>query len=263
MSRWPFVIAQIEDQGADMRSRTGTAGGLPRSSSQLYRRLRMPARRALLYLATCACVVGCGASRSSGSHSTNDAKASTTSASAPRLAGPMPPPVGIRGRVLTNNELKAFTGSPTGVDTGVQNYLDDSESGVSSKQMNADSVRLKRLGFIRGVVEDLSMGATDGVSMVEQFHSASAAKTELAAEIAEDKTESPSAGSYAAFAVPGIPGAHGISFLSGRQGGINVAFFKGPYVYLIGQELGPSESVHSGIAKLDAAAQHLYHRASP
>jgi hypothetical protein len=175
----------------------------------------------------------------------------------------MPPPAGILGRVLTTNELRAFTGSPPAIDTSVQDYLDDSESGVSSKQMNADAVRLKRLGFIRGVVEDLSMGATDGVSMVEQFHSASAARTELAAEIAEDKTESPSAASYAAFAVPGIPEAHGISFLSGGQGGINVAFFKGPYVYLVGQELAPSESVHSGIAKLDAAAQHLYHRLSP
>jgi hypothetical protein len=85
--------------------------------------------------------------------------------------------------------------------------------------MNADSVRLKRLGFIRGVVEDLSMGGTEGVSTVEQFHSAGAARTELAAEIAEDKSESPSAGSYAAFAIPGIPGAHGVSLLSGGREG--------------------------------------------
>jgi hypothetical protein len=222
----------------------------------------MRARRALLWLATCACVVGCGASRSSSSHSTDGAKARTTSASASRLAGPTAPSAGIVGRVLTNNELKAFTGSPNGIDTGVQSYLADSESGVSSNQMKADSVRLKRLGFIRGVVEDLSMGGTEGVSMVEQFHSAGAARTELAAEIAEDKAESPSAGSYAAFAIPGIPGAHGISFLSGEQGGINVAFAKGPYVYLIGKELAPSESVHAGIANLVAAAQHLCHRVS-
>ena len=106
------------------------------------------------------------------------------------------------------------------------------------------------------------MGATEGVSWVEQFPSAQAARAELAAELAYDKAQGPSAAYYAAFAVPGIPGAHGFSYLSGGQGGISVAFVKGPYYYLVGQELAPSESAHNGMASLVAAAQHLYHRLS-
>jgi hypothetical protein len=35
---------------------------------------------------------------------------------------------------------------------------------------------------------------------------------------------------------------------------------KGPYYYLVGQELAPSESINAAIASVTAAAQHLYHR---
>jgi hypothetical protein len=37
---------------------------------------------------------------------------------------------------------------------------------------------------------------------------------------------------------------------------------KGPYYYLVGQELAPSQSVNAAIAGVSAAAQHLYHRVS-
>jgi hypothetical protein len=218
----------------------------------------MRPRVVVLCVAICAAVTGCGAGHTSVSHSIS-ASTTTTAASTPAM--PTVPPAGILGRVLITNELKGFTGSPSGIDTGIRSYLAEEESGVSSTQMNADYARLKRLGFMRGVVENLAMGATPGVSWVEEFPSPQAAGAELAAEIAEDK-KGPSAADYAAFAVPGIPGARGISFLSGGQGGINIAFVKGPYYYLVGQELGPSESAHAGIANLIAAAQHLYRRVS-
>ncbi len=209
--------------------------------------------RALFCLALCAWLAGCGASHSSTSHSTDT---TTAAASTP----PNAPRAGILGRVLTNNELKGFTGSPTRPDTGIQSWVKD--VGYPPAQLSVLDRKLKRLGFIRGVDENLSMAGTEGVSWVEQFPSPGAARSELAAELAYDKTQGPSAASYATFAVPGIPEAHGFSFLSGGQGGINIAFVKGPYYYLVGQELAPSESPHAGIANLVAASQHLYHRVS-
>jgi hypothetical protein len=114
-----------------------------------------------------------------------------------------------RARVLTNNELKGFTGSPEGIDTSAGTWL----AGEQDPDLNADQARLTRLGFIRGVREDLSAGATPGLSVVEQFHSTKAASAELAAEIAEDKVEA--GGQYKAFAVPGIPGARGYTLIQG------------------------------------------------
>jgi hypothetical protein len=125
---------------------------------------------------------------------------------------------------------------------------------------NADNARLTRLGFIRGARENLSAGPTSGLSGVEQFASAKAASAEFVAEISEDKMGA--GGPYKAFAVPGIPSARGFTLIQGGQGGINIAFVKGPYYYLVGQELAPSESTKSAIAGMTAAAQHLYHRVS-
>jgi hypothetical protein len=120
---------------------------------------------------------------------------------------------------------------------------------------------LRRLGFIRGVRENLSEGGAAGLSSVAQFRSNNAARAELAGEIAEDK--SGSGGPYKAFAVPRIPDADGFSLIAGGSGGINIAFVKGPYFYLVGQEVGPSTgSTSSDIANLIAAAEHLYQRVS-
>jgi hypothetical protein len=210
----------------------------------------MRPRVAILSVALCAWLTGCGASHTSASHSTS---ASTTTAA---TAAPASPPAGILGRVVTNNELRGFTGSPGGIDTTARSLL-ASEQGPD---INANYARLTRLGFIRGVRENLSAGATSGLSEVEQFHSAKAASAELAAEIAEDKTGF--GGPFKAFAVARIPGARGFTLIEGGQGGINIAFVNGPYYYLVGQELAPSESINAAIASVTAAAQDLYHRVS-
>ena len=125
-------------------------------------------------------------------------------------------------------------------------------------QLDAEFARLTRLGFIRGAREDLTMGNTPGLSLVEQFHSDKAAAAELTAQTAESKTSAPQ---FKPFAVPGIPGARGFALLQQGQGGINIAFAKGPYYYLVGQELASGESnTKASIASLIAAAQHLYQR---
>jgi hypothetical protein len=205
-------------------------------------------RAGILSVALCACLTGCGANRTSAS--------SSTSASITSAVTAAPVSAGILARVLTNNELKGFTGSPEGIDTSAGTLL----AGEQDPDLNADHARLTRLGFIRGVRENLSSGATPGLSEVEQFHSAKAASAELAAEIAEDKVGA--GGAYKAFAVSGIPGARGYTLIQGSQGGINIAFVKGPYYYLVGQELAPSESINAAIASMTAPAQHLYHRVS-
>jgi hypothetical protein len=192
---------------------------------------------------------GCGGS--SHKAATSNATATSTTASAPAA-----PPAGILGRVFTNNELKGFTGSPGGMYTSARSLL----GGYQDPYLNTDYARLTRLGFIRGVRENLSQGATSGLSEVEQFRSAKAASAERAAEIAEDK--SGRGGPYKAFIVPGIPGARGFTLIQGGQGGVNIAFVKGSYYYLVGQELAPSESINAAIASLTAAAQHLYRRVS-
>jgi hypothetical protein len=152
--------------------------------------------------------------------------------------------------------VEGIHGIPGGIDTTARSLL-ASEQGPD---INANYARLTRLGFIRGVRENLSAGATSGLSEVEQFHSAKAASAELAAEIAEDKTGF--GGPFKAFAVARIPGARGFTLIEGGQGGINIAFVNGPYYYLVGQELAPSESINAAIASVTAAAQDLYHRVS-
>lgn len=101
------------------------------------------------------------------------------------------------------------------------------------------------------------MGNAPGLSLVEQFHSDRAATGELAAETAESKASA----QFKPFAVPAIPGARGLALIQEGQGGINIAFAKGPYYHLVGQELASGESTtKASIASLIAAAQRLYQR---
>jgi hypothetical protein len=209
---------------------------------------------ALCCLAVCAWLAGCGASHRTTSSSTSS---TTTTTTIPAASTPTPPRADILGRVLINNELTGFRGSPQQIATNARSWL----GGEQDPDLYVDQSRLTRLGFIRGVRENLSDGEAAGLSEVAQFRSDQAARAELAGEITEDK--SGSGGPYKPFAVPRIPDADGFSLIAGGSGGINIAFVKGPYFYLVGQELGPGTgSISSGIANLTAAAEHLYHRVS-
>lgn len=214
----------------------------------------MRAPPASLCLVACAWLAGCGASHSTGSPHTSNTTTSTTISAA---STPPAPRDGILGRVLTNQELKGFTGSPDRIARNAKSWL----GGEQDPDLDTDQPRLTRLGFIRGVREDLTEGGASGLSEVAQFPSDQAARAELAGEIAEDKAGS--GGPYKAFAVPGIPDAHGFGLIAGGSGGVNIAFVKGPYFYLVGQEVGPGTgAVSSNTANLIAAAEHLYRRVS-
>jgi len=55
-----------------------------------------------------------------------------------------------------------------------------------------------------------------------------------------------------------FPGSHAVGFSRGglNGGGINIVFSDGAYYYFVGQEGGSAAAV----AKLTAAARHVYHR---
>ncbi|MBV8218808.1 MAG: hypothetical protein JO325_10115 [Solirubrobacterales bacterium] len=198
---------------------------------------------------TGALLAGCGSS----SHKT------ATTQRAPAPAKPAP---GFVGRVLTNNELPGFTGSPTTPESSVVTWV--IESGFPADQQASEEKRLTRLGFVQGLSEDLMDGSTPGLSVVEQFRTPLQARAENAYGAAQFPKENAGQGKYTTFAVPGIPGALGYGVIaSGGHGGINIGFAKGPYAYAVGEELGAQGSPTASIADLIAAAQHLYRRVSP
>jgi hypothetical protein len=169
-------------------------------------------------------------------------KASTTTAS--------PSAGGMRSRLLTSNELAGFHV----VDTLVRTTPD---SWIAVEQLPADAAAsekamLKRDGFRGGVHEDLTSGSRDGASIVVQLRSPQAAADAVRFYLERSKTFGP----YATFKVTGIPNAVGYSIGGVDQGGMNIVFTDGPYYHLVGQERGGK----AGVAKLNAAARHLYQR---
>lgn len=122
-------------------------------------------------------------------------------------------------------------------------------------QRAAEIARLQKLGFVAGLREHLaatSGNPSEAISVVEQFRTAQAAGRQVS-------SEAKPTGGASAFSVAGIPGGRGFGG-SGPQGsGENVAFAKGPYLYLIGFG-APSGTSLPSRAVLSAAAVHLYRR---
>lgn len=117
---------------------------------------------------------------------------------------------------------------------------------------------LIREGFQGGAVENLTGPPSDeGLSIVEQFRSPRAAREALAFYISQQKEPEvqSSDGAYAAFKVPGIPGAVGYT-LGGASGGANVAFAQSDYYLLVGREGGSP----ADLGGLKSAARSLYLR---
>jgi hypothetical protein len=198
---------------------------------------------------------GCGGSSTSSSRTT--AKATTTS-SGTRSAAVTPPPGtpaalrGTHGGVLLAGDLPGFV--PQGYrapSTSAQ-----SEVAESPPELRAsEAARLKALGFIAGISEQLApaqgSGATgEAISLVEQFRSAHGADGEVAAQLKQALARGETA-----FAVPGIPGARGFGSSTASPPDANVAFPLGAYYYLVG--FGSSAPTRS---QLITAAQRLYRR---
>jgi hypothetical protein len=185
---------------------------------------------------------GCGSGGHKASTTTDSSASSSTTAASP-------PASGIRSRVLTSNELAGFHVVDVSVRTTPNSWV--SAEQIPPDQAAAEKAMLKRDGFRDAVHEDLTSGATPGLSIVVQFRSPQAAADALGFYLMQLRASGP----YTPFKVTGIPHAVGFS-IGPIAGGINIMFSDGAYYYLIGQEAGSM----AAIANLNTAARHLYHR---
>jgi len=123
--------------------------------------------------------------------------------------------------------------------------------------------RLRRLGFTGAAREDLAWAAANaagsttppsaGLSVVEQFRTPAAARSELTAEL-------PTLGPGTAIKVRVVPGARGYSSTGGGQDFANVLFASGSDLYLVGAEWQTSLKRKMSLQELVAAVQHEYQR---
>jgi hypothetical protein len=199
---------------------------------------------------------GCGGSSTSSSRTTAKATTASTGSAAvtpqPGTPAALRGVRGVHGGVLVAGDLPGF------VPQGYRAPSTSAQSAVAEyppERRASEAARLKALGFIAGISEQLApaqgRGATgEAISLVEQFRSAHGASGEVAAELKQALARGETA-----FAVPGIPGARGFGSSTGSPPDANVAFPVGAYYYLVG--FGSSAPTRS---QLITAARRLYGR---
>jgi hypothetical protein len=129
---------------------------------------------------------------------------------------------------------------------------------LRSSQSSAEIARLHRLGFVAGISEQLTSANNQnryGLTDAEQFSSAKSAEAEVAHSTVVN-------GPWTVFSVPGVPGARGFEESAAGEGGRNIAFSHGNFVYLIGS--GWQATAANGVprATMVAVARKLYQRVS-
>jgi hypothetical protein len=162
----------------------------------------------------CLTAAGCGGGGSSSS--------STPSNSTTAAATASKPAVDLRPLLLKDNALPGYhrARQPMAT-TDVQRWATLTQD---------DPGRLRQLGFVAGARADLAnASAQPGLTLVERFKTAAAARKEIAFLIALNGGPK----EVRRFRVPGIPDAYG--FASGRAGGgRNIAFSKGADYFVVG-----------------------------
>jgi hypothetical protein len=212
----------------------------------------MRGKRVGVLVLACGVVAACG---SSGKTSSSSALAASSSAEAVATSPAAAPAVfaGVRGRVLSGGELPGFAPvGPRALGINAGSWV--VENRFPTAQRAAASARLRRVGFVAGVREDLvGPHGLAGLSTVEEFRSSAGARGELA-NVVRGLVRS----GVARFAVPGVPGAAGFA---APGTAFDIAFADGSYCYLIGAQAfragtpgGPTR------AALVVASQRLYRR---
>ena len=118
--------------------------------------------------------------------------------------------------------------------------------------------RLRAWGFVGGIADQLATpGNSDryGLSLVVELSSHANAEAYL-------KSVYTTNGPWTRFSASGIPGAVGFEQKQSGQGGSNVGFVDGPYMYLVGVGWQGASSNEIPNKTLVAAAQQLYKRVS-
>lgn len=167
---------------------------------------------------------------------------------------PKPNDAALDRGLLTDGELAAgMNPQPAPVARSAANWI--AQGDLSGPGGQAETARLKHLGFVAGISEQVSTlhnGNRYGLTLVEQFSSAKGPAAELARTVTTN-------GPWTLFTIPGVPGARGFE-QDGSRGGRNIAFGHGDYFYVIGSgwQNGASNAVPR--AQMIAIAQRLYHR---
>ena len=170
-------------------------------------------------------------------------------------------PLLLEERVVQAGELIGF--EPTGLPRIVRSAeVWASSERLPSKQHAREVARLRRLGFVGGIVQFFNRAgrASQAISIAMQLGSAEAARAELASWYRNQKASGPDQ-RFVPFAVPSIPGARGVDLHSpGLGGGHNIGFADGPFFYLVGAAYQGSEPRSRIRAEVIAAAAALYAR---
>jgi hypothetical protein len=138
-------------------------------------------------------------------------------------------PLAMPSRVIGRDEFKGYAPGTRMSFKTPDGYLVGSN--LSFPQRKAWSARLSREGFKQDLIEFLtgSQGPQTGLSGVMQLGSDASARAELAAERRVDQEQAAET-----FRVKAIPGAVGFSVIGSGEGGENVLFADGPFLYTVG-----------------------------
>ena len=170
-------------------------------------------------------------------------------------------PLPLAGRVLRAGEFPGFIPKqqPSALtDVAAWNKVAPS-GGVDVR------ARLMREGFVAGVREDLTWtkGNDRGaLSAAVRLGSPTAARAEIAQELRDFHAEVGHRGvlTYTAFAVPGLPAAHGFTKTATDGAGHNIIWADGPFIYHVGVGWGAQVTDKPTQGQLISAARTLYSR---
>ena len=177
------------------------------------------------------------------------------------LASPKPLP--LRDRVIEEGDFAGFRPESSTHSFKTAKAWVVAGPHPSAAQTSAEIARLHREGFVAVLTEFLDRGSArgSGLSWVMQLGSAASARAELNVDLTENKAQTTaSGGSFSAFAVPAIRGAHGYRVSGGGSVGENIFFADGPFLYLVGQGWSSGDKDPPTRAGLIKAVTTLYRR---
>lgn len=166
----------------------------------------------------------------------------------------------VSAKRLPLEERVIRTGDFTGFTAPARPQLFDTAAAWSTgfPHPAAEMKRLQKLGFVGAAFEHLTpkLAQRDAVSVVIQFRTSAAARTNMTYSIATDATGGTK---VTRFAVRGIPGASGLYAHRSDGAGYDVVFVDGPFFYDVGGYT-PDPRQPPTAAQVAAAATKLYRR---
>ena len=168
-------------------------------------------------------------------------------------------PLPLTARVIAHGEFAGF--GPFGpahvrTFTTPASFLAAYQQAATPSQISEWVALLHREGFVAVAAEQLGSLTANrgGLSWAMELGSSARAKSELAKQVRSDESHGP----VSRFAVGGIPSASAFRLGTSSNGGDNILFSDGRFLYFVGD--GWSVGGRPARAALIAAAQALYKR---